>query len=63
MNKYKIIVETKSRSHVVIPFESTDETTELKRRILDAIQTDSLMIGDHIFKSSNVNYVKVEIED
>lgn len=63
MNKYKIIVETKSRSQVVIPFESTDETTELKRRILDAIQTDSLMIGDHIFKSSNVNYVKVEIED
>lgn len=61
MIKFKITVETKSRSKVLIEEEfDVESKTELTTAIQKAIGTDSVKIKDYIFKCENVNYIRVE---
>lgn len=61
MSQFKITVETKSRSKVVIEEEfNVASKAELITSIHDAIGTDSVKIKDYIFKCDNVNYVRIE---
>ena len=59
--KFKITVETKSRSRVVIEDEFDVES---KRELMDAIHkaygTNTVGIKDYLFKCDNVNYIRVE---
>lgn len=61
MIKFKITVETKNRSKIMIEDEfDVDSKTELTTAIHEAIGTDSVKIKDYIFKCENVNYICVE---
>lgn len=61
MNKFKITVETKSRSKVVIEAEfGVNNKQELKDAIQEAYNSNTITIKDYFFKCDNVNYIKVE---
>lgn len=61
MNKFKITVETKSRSKVIIEDEfNVDDGQELKEALQEAFNSNTIMIKDYFIKCDNVNYIRVE---
>lgn len=60
MSKFKITVETKSRSKVVIEAEFNYTKEELRSALHEAISTNTVTIKDYFFKSDNINYIRVE---
>jgi hypothetical protein len=61
MNKFKFTVETKSRSKVVVEVELDNTLQELRSLVAhENVHEGTLIIGNHFFNASNVNYVKVE---
>lgn len=60
MTKFKITVETKSRSKVVIDFETSKSKEELLVIFSDIYAGTTIWIKDTFFNSSNVNYIQVE---
>ena len=61
MNKFKITVETKSRSKVVIEDEfNVGSEQELKEALQEAYNSITIMFKDYFFKCDNVNYIQVQ---
>lgn len=60
MNKYKVTVESKSRSKVVKEIELDAEPDEIKEGLDSVFRKSTLRIGLHFFNTSNVNYVSFE---
>ena len=60
MKKFKITVETKSRSKVVIDFENTKSKEELYAIFSDIYAGTTIWIKDTFFNSSNVNYIEIK---
>ena len=60
MKKFKITVETKSRSKVVIDFENTKSKEELYAIFSDIYVGTTIWIKDTFFNSSNVNYIEIK---
>ena len=60
MKKFKITVETKSRSKVVIDFENTKSKEELYAIFSDIYVVTTIWIKDTFFNSSNVNYIEIK---
>lgn len=60
MSKFKITVETKSRSKVVIEDEFDYSKEKLRNALHEAINSNTVTIKDYFFKSDNVNYIRVE---
>ena len=60
MKKFKITVETKSRSKVVIDFENTKSKEELYAIFSDIYAETTIWIKDTFFNCSNVNYIEIK---
>ena len=60
MNKFKITVETKSRSKVVSVLESALSKAEIKNDLFNIFSNTTIKVGDTVFNASNVNYIQVE---
>lgn len=61
MNKFKFTVETKSRSKVFVDLEIDKTLQEMRSNLASAnIHEGTLILGNHFFNASNVNYVKIE---
>lgn len=58
MTKFKITVETKSRSKVVIEIDTTHQ--EIHDILIKTYDSTTLRIKDTFFNTSNVNYIQVE---
>lgn len=60
MNKFKITVETKSRSKVVSILESALSKAEFQNDLFNIFSNTTIKVGDIVFNASNVNYIQVE---
>ncbi len=60
MNKFKITVETKSRSKVVSVLESALSKAEFQNDLFNIFSNTTIKVGDTVFNASNVNYIQVE---
>lgn len=60
MNKFKITVETKSRSKVVEEVSSEDSLNVMRQTLLNCLETGAFQIRNTIFRSDNLNYIQVE---
>lgn len=60
MNKFKITVETKSRSKVVSILESALSKAEFQNDLFNIFSNTTIKVGDTVFNASNVNYIQVE---
>ncbi len=60
MNKFKITVETKSRSKVVSVLESALSKAEFQNGLFNIFSNTTIKVGDTVFNASNVNYIQVE---
>lgn len=60
MNKFKITVETKSRSKVVVDVETHSTKEELSSTLSDIYTGTTIQIKNAFFNASNVNYIQVE---
>lgn len=60
MNKFKITVETKSRSKVVSVLESALSKSEFQNDLFNIFSNTTIKVGDTVFNASNVNYIQVE---
>lgn len=60
MNKFKITVETKSRSKVVIDIKTSSTEEDLRKELYDIYNGSTITIKNTFFNASNVNYIQVE---
>ena len=60
MNKFKITVETKSRSKLVVDVETHSTKEELSSTLSDIYAGTTIQIKNAFFNASNVNYIQVE---
>ena len=60
MNKFKITVETKSRSKVVSILESALSKAEFQNDLFNIFSNTTIKVGDTVFNASNVNYIQAE---
>lgn len=60
MNKFKITVETKSRSKVAVDVETHSTKEELSSTLSDIYAGSTIQIKNIFFNVSNINYIQVE---
>lgn len=60
MNKFKITVETKSCSKVVIDVSTFATEEELREELYDIYNGSTITIKNTFFNTTNVNYIQVE---
>ncbi|MGL4585308.1 MAG: hypothetical protein ACRCVU_20315 [Flavobacterium sp.] len=60
MNKFKITVETKSRSKVVIDVSTSSTEEQLREELCDIYNGSTITIKNTFFNTTNVNYIQVE---
>lgn len=60
MSKFKITVETKSRSKIVLNIEAEQTKDYICDTIVEGYREDVLQIGGTVFNMQNVNYVSVD---
>ena len=60
MSKFKVTVETKSRSKVVQEVAYEDSLKALQQSLLDCLKTGAFRVSNTVFNSANVNYIQVK---
>ena len=60
MSKFKITVETKSRSKVIVEIDTGLSLQAIKEQMAEVYANHTIQVAEHFFNASNVNYIAVE---